>query len=95
MMVNDPEIATRRFIAGAICPACDVTDRIVVETTRSAAAAESLSRRRCVACGFADEFAPLAPGLAQSIPKGRPERRRPGLAEAKPVKILDPRQPDD
>ena len=52
-------IFKKRFIAGAVCPECQIVDRIVVETgiqelAQSAADEQpEVSRRRCVACGFA------------------------------------------
>ena len=45
----------KRFIAGAICPACGVADRLVVED----------DQRRCVACGY-HELRPLGSGDVQA-----------------------------
>ena len=49
-----------------------------------------LSRRRCVACGFADEFSADARAGAAGVPRGRPERRRVEPVQASTVRILDP-----
>ena len=54
--MEDFEIIKKRFIASAVCPSCDVVDRIVVETAVARLENCELSRRRCVDCGFADEF---------------------------------------
>lgn len=48
----------RRFIAGAVCPACAAMDRIVIETAGS-----GQTVRRCVACGFSDELMPASGSL--------------------------------
>ena len=83
-------IIRKRFIAGAVCPECDVVDRIVVEVVLEQASALELSRRRCVDCGFADEFgeAPRAAGFG--VPRGRPERPRTAPVQASAVRIVSP-----
>ena len=104
----------KRFIAGAVCPDCQIVDRIVVETgTREMAqrdlpnaeqtdeqrAEEQLevSRRRCVACGFADEFSIDSRVNSQGVPRGKPERPKSNATKsvtpAQAVKILDPGAP--
>ncbi len=42
--------ATRRFIAGAVCPRCAAQDRLVVYH------ADGTDYRECVECGFKDEI---------------------------------------
>jgi Zn ribbon nucleic-acid-binding protein len=95
------DIIKKRFIAGAVCPACQAVDRIVVETGLQAAAdsehvdpQQEVSRRRCVACGFADEFSVDNLINSQGVPRGKPERPKssPGspATPAQAVKILDP-----
>ncbi|MCR9261635.1 MAG: YheV family putative metal-binding protein [Pseudomonadaceae bacterium] len=105
------KILKKRFIAGAVCPDCQIVDRIVVETgTQVEAHAEKpgaqtadksgstdqpeLSRRRCVACGFADEFSIDNRVNSQGVPRGKPERAKPNptqpASSAQPVRILDP-----
>lgn len=84
------EIIKKQFIAGAVCPECDVVDRIVVEVTVEAVTEAQLSRRRCVDCGFADEFSSTQKNLASGVPKGRPERARVAAVQASAVRILDP-----
>jgi uncharacterized metal-binding protein (TIGR02443 family) len=40
----------KRFIAGAVCPRCKATDRIVMYRV------DDLDYRECVECGFRDEM---------------------------------------
>lgn len=69
----------KRFIAGAICPRCQIEDRLVVENVGGKA------RRRCVSCGFSDEH---APDLEVTLPT-RFVRRGLDDAEARPIKLVD------
>jgi len=75
-----------KFIAGAVCPACQAMDRIVV--TGDAEDGE----RRCVACGYSDSTAPASgtlPGTRFSKAPGAGEGS--GTAdEVTPVKIITP-----
>ena len=95
------DILKKRFIAGAVCPDCQAVDRIVVETglvevadSELANPHQEVSRRRCVSCGFADEFSADTQVNSQGVPRGKPER--PKLNPSRPatpaqaVKILDP-----
>ncbi|MEE4281007.1 MAG: YheV family putative metal-binding protein [Pseudomonadales bacterium] len=95
------DIFKKRFIAGAVCPDCQAVDRIVVETGMQNVADSDLndphqevSRRRCVACGFADEFSTDTLVNSQGVPRGKPERPKSNLGQpatpAQAVKILDP-----
>ena len=97
----------RRFIAGAVCPECQVSDRIVVETAVAHVASEALDpalavaegelpRRRCVACGFTEAFDATGQSVG-GIPRGRAERpQSPQDVPASAVRILDPgAEPDD
>lgn len=72
--MNDVDIIKKRFIAGAVCPECQELDRIVVETALFDG--QEHSRRRCVSCGFADEFAEASLVNSQGVPRGKPERAR-------------------
>ena len=92
------DIVSKRFIAAAVCPSCGEVDRIVVEVTLQdgdAGASEpvELSRRRCVACGFTDEFAPSERIGFGGVPKGRPERPKSTPVNPVKVRILDPKDP--
>lgn len=91
--MTDVKIIRKRFIAAAVCPSCDEVDRIVVEVTVCAEEKTELSRRRCVACGFTDEFAPTDLIGFQGLPKGRPERPKSAPVNPVKVRILDPKDP--
>lgn len=54
----------RRFIAGAVCPACRAEDRTVLERLSDA------RRRLCVACGH-EEYEDLESGRAIPEPPSR------------------------
>lgn len=83
----------RRFIAGAVCPACNALDRVyIVSTTAEKSAVSDTEEveqitRICAACGFSDTQ-PLSGG--GGIPRGRPERPSTSPATSQPVRILDP-----
>ena len=47
-------MAKKRFIAGAICPQCQVEDRLVVEDVDGVGDVDGVAQRRCVSCGFSD-----------------------------------------
>ncbi|XOV83842.1 MAG: YheV family putative metal-binding protein [bacterium] len=99
-------IFKKRFIAGAVCPECQAVDRIVVETAMPVPAGkaadridpeQALSRRRCVACGFADEFSAANLINSQGVPRGKPEKPRPrtdpSTTLTQAVRILVPGKP--
>ncbi|MCZ6712280.1 MAG: YheV family putative metal-binding protein [Gammaproteobacteria bacterium] len=70
---------TKRFIAGAVCPQCQVVDRLVVEQ------ADGVTRRRCVSCGFSDDQ-----GLTTTVSVStRFVARGPGDVDAQPIKLID------
>ncbi len=71
----------RRFIAGAVCPACGAVDRIVVEAEGDL--------RRCVACDFTE--ARPAAEAARELPTrvSRAAARR-VETPAQPVTLIDP-----
>ena len=48
----------RRFIAGAVCPRCALSDKIVVDL--------DTDQRQCVSCGFSED----RPGIAASSATG-------------------------
>jgi uncharacterized metal-binding protein (TIGR02443 family) len=95
-MSESPIIIKKQFIAGAVCPECDQVDRIVVEVATAKEGVE-ISRRRCVACGFADPFVEqTAQGMQvipRGIPKGRPERAKTSSVNPVQIRILDPKDP--
>ncbi len=88
--MKEPEIQRKQFIAGAVCPECNVLDRLVVEYAAVVADEPPLSRRRCVECGFSDPFSAEAPAQSTgAVPRGKPERVRQQEVAAAPVTILD------
>lgn len=48
-MTDTPVVITKkRFIAGAVCPACSEPDKLMMWTE------DSVPHRECVACGYSD-----------------------------------------
>ena len=80
----------RRFIAGAVCPECRATDRMVV------IGEPPEQRRECIECGFTEK-APQLPHSGE--PPGRLQRTQqaqpPHSDDIQGVRILDPRKPSD
>ncbi|GAB3325186.1 YheV family putative zinc ribbon protein [Haliea atlantica] len=76
--------ATRRFIAGAVCPRCAAMDTILVDSDTDC--------RECVECGFTDQ----RPGDAVNEPATRVSRPAARRVEtrAEPVRLMDPGKPD-
>ncbi|VEF06477.1 nucleic-acid-binding protein [Pseudomonas fluorescens] len=58
-MSDGPVITKKRFIAGAVCPACSEPDKLMMWSE------DDVPHRECVACGYADTL--NAQGL--SVPK--------------------------
>ena len=75
---------TRRFIAGAVCPACQQADRIVLEDLAHG------QRRICVACGFSEDLAAENVNTAPSLPRARHERSKAPEVQPQVVRILEP-----
>jgi uncharacterized protein len=73
----------RRFIAGAVCPACREMDRVVVETLPEG------RRRRCVHCGHSETMddAPASSGAQPGTRFSRPRERATATSV---VRIVDP-----
>ncbi len=70
-----------RFIAGAVCPQCQIADRLVIEQV------SGQTRRRCVSCGFNDGLVETQWG---GVPRGKPEKRTPTEPESQTIKLFDP-----
>ncbi|MCQ4322506.1 YheV family putative zinc ribbon protein [Stutzerimonas stutzeri] len=47
-MSDDVKVTTKRFIAGAVCPACSASDSIKMWDV------DGVPNRECVECGYAD-----------------------------------------
>lgn len=48
MSGDEPKVTTKRFIAGAVCPACSASDSIKMWDV------DGVPHRECVECGYAD-----------------------------------------
>lgn len=57
--MTDSNARKKRFIAGAVCPACSATDTVKMWDE------DGVPHRECVACGFAD----LLNAQGQSVPR--------------------------
>jgi hypothetical protein len=57
-------VSKRRFIAGAVCPACSELDKIQMWDE------DGVPHRECVACGYADTL----DARGNSVPKELPTR---------------------
>jgi uncharacterized metal-binding protein (TIGR02443 family) len=90
-VVDSEQRPKGKFIAGAVCPACQAMDRIVI--TGDAENGE----RRCVACGYSDSTAPASGTLPGTRFSKAPGAKRDSRATeaATPVKIITPLQPVD
>ncbi|UVE17868.1 YheV family putative metal-binding protein [Pseudomonas sp. LS44] len=66
-------VTKRRFIAGAVCPACSEPDKIQMWDE------DGVPHRECVACGYADTL----DARGNSVPKELPTRI--SLAPPKPA----------
>ncbi|WP_068828884.1 YheV family putative zinc ribbon protein [Pseudomonas sp. BMS12] len=67
------DVTPKRFIAGAVCPACSAQDTIKMWNV------DGVPNRECVACGYADTLN----AQGQSVPKELGTRVN--QAEAKPA----------
>ena len=90
---------SKRFISGAVCPSCQVVDRIVIESLQGGEGPDELVeqkiRRRCVACGFTEQLGADAPAVSAPLPRARYDRSRRTADQAQVVKILEPGPPKE
>ena len=73
--MSEPMITAKRFIAGAVCPACSASDSIKMWEV------DGVPHRECVACGYADTLN----AQGQSIPAElgtRVNQAKPKVADA-------------
>jgi uncharacterized metal-binding protein (TIGR02443 family) len=76
-MTDTPHVITKkRFIAGAVCPACSEPDKLMMWSE------DDVPHRECVACGYSDTLN----AQGQSIPKELGTR-----VNKAPVKPVDPK----
>ena len=78
----------RRFIAGAVCPACEAMDKVVMYD------ADGKRWRECVGCGFKDALIEqpqeeLKTRVNQPLPGEKPLAHE---DEVSVVSIIDPRR---
>ena len=78
----------KRFIAGAVCPNCKEMDRIVLETS-DADDEKEVQRRRCVSCGFSEDYTP-SENRYDSLPKGKREKTASIGSTPDVIRIIDP-----
>ncbi len=80
--------ATRRFIAGAVCPQCGELDKLVLYVNTPD------QRRECVGCGYQDKLSDTA---VSAEPPTRVNQARPGEAplahetEVQVIKLEEPK----
>ena len=77
-MSDAPKVSKRRFIAGAVCPACSEMDKIQMWDE------VGVPHRECVACGYADTL----DERGNSVPRELPTRVN--ISALKP-KAADPK----
>ena len=75
----------KRFIAGAVCPQCQVLDRLVLITDDSVEPPQLV--RRCVACNFSEV---LEQAPSYSLPNSIKDRNVSGDDPGQIVRILEP-----
>ena len=56
------EVTSKRFIAGAVCPACSEMDKIQMWNV------DNVPHRECVACGYADTLDERGNSVPREIP---------------------------
>lgn len=72
----------KRFIAGAVCPRCKATDRIVMYRI------DDLDYRECVECGFRDEMR-FKPGVREIQTRVNTPQEQ-VVSETQVVRLLNP-----
>ena len=70
-MSDEPKVTTKRFIAGAVCPACSATDSIKMWDV------DGVPHRECVECGYADTLRGNQCRLSWVRGSTRPSRKPP------------------
>ena len=78
----------KRFIAGAVCPKCKEMDRMMLEISEDGDE-EEVQRRRCVSCGFSEDYTP-SENRYDSLPKGKREKTVSTSSTSDVVRIIDP-----
>lgn len=75
--MSDTPVIKKRFIAGAVCPACSATDTIKMWNV------DDVPHRECVACGFSDTLDAQGNSVPSELPtrvsKPAPKRADPKI----------------
>lgn len=82
-------MSIRRFIAGAVCPACGVMDKLVLLV------GSKDNERECIGCGYRDSLAD-APADELETRVNQPrlgEDALPHEDDVQPLELLDPGKP--
>lgn len=74
----------KRFIAGAVCPACRETDKTVVYKR------EATNIRECIACGHSEDLADLGRQQELATRVNQPTK----AIEVEPVSVIDIKNKD-
>ena len=80
--------ASRRFIAGAVCPRCSAMDKLVLHRD-----ADGQQHRECVACGYTEAMTEQGPAHELPTRVNQPrigEQPLPHEDEVTAVKLVDP-----
>jgi uncharacterized metal-binding protein (TIGR02443 family) len=76
-MSEVPTLTPKRFIAGAVCPACSATDTVRMWSV------DDVPHRECVACGFSDTLDAQGNSVPSELPtrvsKAAPKRADPTI----------------
>ena len=79
---------TRQFIAGAVCPECRETDRLVVQNTSAG------RQQLCISCGYQSAAPESNSALVPQGKLARAERRVDAETIEAPVRLIDPHSRD-
>ena len=88
--LNSP--ASRRFIAGAVCPRCSAMDKLVLHRESN-----GQQRRECVACGYVEAMTEQGPAHELPTRVNQPrigEQPLPHEDEVLAVRFIDPADKD-
>jgi hypothetical protein len=82
-MSDAPEVTPKRFIAGAVCPACSATDTIRMWSV------DGVPHRECAACGFSDTLDAQGNSVPNELPtRVNQPKARPADPKVVPVQFF-------
>lgn len=73
---------TKRFIAGAVCPACSAMDTIRMYEL------EGVPNRECVSCGYADTLDERGNSIPREVPTRVTKVKQPAPATSQTVQFF-------